>query len=34
MQHYIACERNDKGRVIRMSVTDHGWLASKQAEAS
>jgi hypothetical protein len=36
MQHYIACERNDKGHVVRMSVTEHGaeWLASKQAEAS
>jgi hypothetical protein len=32
----IAYERNDKGDVVRMSVTDHGtdWLASKQAEAS
>jgi hypothetical protein len=36
MQHYIACERNDDGHVVRMSVTEHGanWLASKQAEAS
>ena len=36
MQHYIACERNDNGKVIRMSVTEHGadWLAAKQAEAS
>jgi AAA domain len=36
MQRYIECERNDKGHVVRMSVTDHGaeWLASKQAEAS
>jgi hypothetical protein len=35
-QHYIACERNDKGHVVRMSVTEHGaeWLGSKQAEAS
>jgi hypothetical protein len=36
VQHYIACERNDNGRVVRMSVTDHGanWLALKQVEAS
>jgi hypothetical protein len=36
MQHYIACDRNDNGHVIRMSVTEHGanWLAAKQAEAS
>jgi hypothetical protein len=36
MQHYIACERNDIGHVVRMSVTDRGaeWVASKQAEAS
>jgi hypothetical protein len=36
MQYYISCERNDKGHVIRMSVTEHGanWLAAKQAEAS
>jgi hypothetical protein len=36
MQQYIACERSDEGRVVRMFVTDHGaeWLASKQAEAS
>jgi hypothetical protein len=36
MQHYIACERDDRGHVVRMSVTEHGaeWLASKQAEAS
>jgi len=36
MQHYIECERNDDGHVIRMSVTEHGaeWLATKQAEAS
>jgi DNA-binding MarR family transcriptional regulator len=35
-RQYIECERNDKGRVIRMSVTENGadWLASKQAEAS
>jgi hypothetical protein len=24
MQHYIACERNDIGHVVRMSVTDRG----------
>jgi hypothetical protein len=36
LQRYIACDRNDKGRVVQMSVTEHGanWLASKQAEAS
>jgi hypothetical protein len=36
MQHYIACERNDNGHVIRMSVTERGaeWLEAKQAEAS
>jgi hypothetical protein len=36
MQGYIECERNDKGHVIRMSVTEHGvdWLAAKQADAS
>ena len=36
MQHYITCERNDNGHVIRMSVTEQGadWLAAKQAEAS
>jgi hypothetical protein len=36
MQHYIECEHNDKGHVIRMSVTEHGahWLAAKQTEAS
>jgi DNA-binding MarR family transcriptional regulator len=36
MQGYIECERDDKGRVIRMSITEHGahWLAAKQAEAS
>jgi hypothetical protein len=36
MHDYIECERDDKGRVIRMSVTEHGadWLAAKQAEAS
>jgi hypothetical protein len=36
MQHYIECERNDNGHVVRMSVTEHGadWLAAKQAEAS
>jgi hypothetical protein len=36
MQHYIACDRNENGHVIRMSVTEHGadWLAAKQAEAS
>jgi hypothetical protein len=36
MQGYIECERNDKGDVIRMWVTEHGadWLAAKQAEAS
>ena len=35
-RHYIACERNDNGHVIRMSVTEHGanWLAAKQSEAS
>ena len=35
-RQYIACERNDKDRVIGMSVTEHGadWLAAKQAEAS
>jgi AAA domain len=34
-QQYIACERDDNGHVIRMSVTEHGahWLAAKQAEA-
>src|SRR5215218_5780879 len=34
-RQHIACERDDKGRVVRMSVTDQGaeWLASKQAEA-
>jgi hypothetical protein len=33
MQRYIACERNDKGHVVRMSVTDHGtdWLAGLEA---
>jgi DNA-binding MarR family transcriptional regulator len=32
MQHYIACERDDKGHVVRMSVTEHGaeWLASSR----
>ena len=36
MQHYIVCERNDNGHVVRMSVTEHGaeWMAAKQAEAS
>ena len=36
MKHYIACERDDNGKVIGMSVTQHGadWLAAKQAEAS
>ena len=36
MQHYIECEHNDHGHVVRMSVTEHGadWLAAKQAEAS
>jgi hypothetical protein len=36
MRHYITCDRNDNGHVIRMSVTENGasWLASKQAEAS
>jgi hypothetical protein len=36
MQHYIECEHNDDGHVVRMSVTEHGahWLAAKQAEAS
>jgi hypothetical protein len=36
MKHYVACERNDNGHVVRMSVTDKGaeWLASKQAEGS
>jgi hypothetical protein len=36
MQRYIACERNDDGHVVRMSVTDIGveWLTSKQAEAT
>ena len=28
MQHYITCERNDNGRVIRMSVTEHGVASS------
>jgi len=36
MQHYIECERSEKGNVIRTSVTERGseWLAGKQAEAS
>jgi hypothetical protein len=36
MRHYITCDRNDNGHVIRMSVTEHGAnrLASKQAETS
>jgi hypothetical protein len=31
-QHYIACERNDKGHVVRMSVTEHGaeWLGQSR----
>jgi DNA-binding MarR family transcriptional regulator len=35
-RHYIESERNDKGNVIRMSVTEHGadWLTAKQEEVS
>ena len=33
-RHYIECERNDDGHVIRMSVRGAEWLATKQAEAS
>jgi hypothetical protein len=36
MQHYIACECDSNGKVVGISVTEHGadWLAAKQAEAS
>jgi Bifunctional DNA primase/polymerase, N-terminal/AAA domain len=36
MRHYIECDRDDDGKVVGMSVTEHGadWLAAKQSEAS